>query len=301
MNTPKISVVIPTKNRLEATSRSIKSVLEQSISPFEIIVIDDGSTDESSLKSKINFPEINLITNKVSLGGAVARNQGAEIAKGKYIAFLDSDDEWLPNHLESKLNVLNKFDAEGVYGTFYLLKGINRTNIYFVNKYSNDLNIGNAILCSDRYDTRTSTFLFKKEYFLKIKFDENLRKHQDWDLAMNFDDRYNFVLDNNPTVNIFVEQGEDRMSQKLQHESSYYFIKKNDKFLEPDNIFMFSLKQIMRSELAKESESIIRNYLDIIKPYSPSINLRNKFIYFLIRNRIINMGKIYSFISMFRN
>ncbi|CAM4240367.1 glycosyltransferase family 2 protein [Gillisia hiemivivida] len=297
----KVSVIIPTKNRIEATFRSIDSVIAQSIPPHEIIVIDDGSTDDTFNIISNQYPKVRLIRNEVSRGGAVARNQGSEIAIGEYIAFLDSDDEWLANHLENKLQVLKSNNADGVYGTFYLQKGTNKTEVIFNDQIANNnKNVGNAILSAARYDTRTSTFFFRKELFFKVKFDENLKKHQDWDLAINFDAKYNFILDPTPTVNIYVEQGEARMSQKLQHTSSFYFIKKNSKFIESNNIFMFCLKQIMRSQLVKEPYSIIKDYLSVIETLYKRLNFQNKMIFNLLKYKLINVGSIYLFLNKLR-
>ena len=205
--TPKISVIIPTKNRKASLLRCLDSVFSQTLKPFEVIVVDDGSSVDTSQFVLKQFPGTKFIKNEKSYGGAVARNQGATAAEGEYIAFIDSDDEWLPCHLSEKLTVLKTNNADGVFGTFYLLKGKQEEEIFFNVKKFQDLNIGNAILNIKRFDARTSTFVFRKEAFNQIKFDENLKKHQDWDLAINFDRKYKFVLDNKPSVKIYVEQG----------------------------------------------------------------------------------------------
>tara|TARA_B100000953_G_scaffold71755_1_gene57929 strand:- start:1430 stop:2329 length:900 start_codon:yes stop_codon:yes gene_type:complete len=289
-----ISVIIPTKNRKESLLRCLHSVFSQTLKPFEVIVVDDGSTINTSEFVLTKFPQTKLITNINSHGGAVARNQGATAAEGDYIAFIDSDDEWLSDHLAGKLDVLNRSNADGVFGTFYLLKGEEEEEIVFEKNISRNRNIGNAILDIKRFDARTSTFLFRKEAFNNIRFDENLKKHQDWDLAINFDNQYKFVLDETPSVKIYVEQGEDRMSQKLQHKSSFYFIDKNSKHIEANNIFMFCLKQIMRSQLAKESKEIIDKYIIVAEPYFKKLSIRNKILFSLLKNRLLNIGKVYN-------
>ncbi|MFV8224379.1 glycosyltransferase family 2 protein [Christiangramia aquimixticola] len=290
---PKISVIIPTKDREASLVRSLESVYSQTLKPFEVIVIDDGSTNNTSEFVLKKFPETRMIVNKHSKGGAVARNQGAKEAKGDFLAFLDSDDEWMPHHLATKIEVLTNKKADGVFGTFYLVKGEKREEIFFDSNIARNLNIGNAILSIKRFDARTSTFLFKKSAFYTVKFDENLKKHQDWDLAINFDTNFNFVLDENPSVQIFVEQGEERMSQKLQHKSSFYFINKNSKYIEANNIFMFCLKQIMRSQMAKESGEIINRYLMVISPYFNELTVRNKILFRLLKAGLLNIGRIY--------
>lgn len=100
---PTVSVVIPTYNRAHLVGRAIQSVLNQTYQDFEIIVVDDGSTDntEEVVKS-FNDPRIRYIRHDQNRGGSAARNTGIKMARGEYIAFQDSDDEWLPEKLESR-------------------------------------------------------------------------------------------------------------------------------------------------------------------------------------------------------
>ncbi len=104
---PQISVVIPVYNREQTIERAIDSVLAQERLPEEIIVVDDGSTD--------NTPEIlNAYHTKIQVvrqsnkGVSAARNRGVELARGKWIAFLDSDDEWLPDKLQKQMTYLEQ-------------------------------------------------------------------------------------------------------------------------------------------------------------------------------------------------
>ena len=90
-----ISVIIPVYNRYNLIDRAIKSVLQQTRPPDEIIVIDDGSTDGTDMIIKKNYPDIILLQQK-NRGVSCARNNGIKNAKGTWITLLDSDDEWLP-------------------------------------------------------------------------------------------------------------------------------------------------------------------------------------------------------------
>jgi len=98
---PRISVIIPSYNRANTIGRAIQSALSQSYQDFEIIVIDDGSTDhtEEVIRS-FQDSRIRYIRHNRNRGGSAARNTGIHAARGEYIAFLDSDDEWLPQKLE---------------------------------------------------------------------------------------------------------------------------------------------------------------------------------------------------------
>ncbi|WP_151900719.1 glycosyltransferase family 2 protein [Sulfurimonas hydrogeniphila] len=97
-----ISVIIPTYNRYKLLKRAIKSVLAQTYTPKEIIVIDDGSTD-TTCNIQNDFPNIIYIYQKNS-GVSAARNKGIEIAKSEWIAFLDSDDEFCPQKLQKQVD-----------------------------------------------------------------------------------------------------------------------------------------------------------------------------------------------------
>jgi len=101
-----ISVVIPTFNRVELLQRAIRSVLVQTLLPKEIIVVDDGSVDQTreTIQSKYKG-EVNYCY-QPNQGVSHARNTGINMAKGNWIALLDSDDEWMPEKLEQQAAVL---------------------------------------------------------------------------------------------------------------------------------------------------------------------------------------------------
>ena len=104
-----VSVVIPTHNRADLLPRAIDSVLNQTYSNFEIIVVSDGSTDntEEVVKSYSDKDSrIRFIGYSPARGGNIARNTGIEAAKGEYVAFLDDDDEWMPEKLKKQIKVM---------------------------------------------------------------------------------------------------------------------------------------------------------------------------------------------------
>ncbi len=93
-----ISVVIPARNASATLGRAIESVLAQTFPPHEIIVVDDGSSDDSATIARA-YPSVEVITLRDGRGAAAARNAGVRAAQGEWIAFLDADDEWLPEKL----------------------------------------------------------------------------------------------------------------------------------------------------------------------------------------------------------
>ena len=114
---PQISVIIPLYNKAPYIGRSIESVLSQTIQDFEIIVVNDGSTDGGeNIVAEYSDSRIFLINQKNS-GVSVARNTGVNAAKADVVAFLDADDEWLPEFLETILSLVMKYPNAGIYAT----------------------------------------------------------------------------------------------------------------------------------------------------------------------------------------
>lgn len=116
---PTVSVIIPLYNKEPHIKRAIDSVLDQKIQDFEIIVIDDGSTDKGAeVVNSFKDQRIRLIQQK-NAGVSAARNKGIEEAKAELIAFLDADDEWMPNFINIILHLKGKYLNAGAYSAAY--------------------------------------------------------------------------------------------------------------------------------------------------------------------------------------
>jgi len=114
-----VSVVVPLYNKAPYIERALRSVLAQTFQDFEIIVVDDGSTDNGAeIVKGILDARIHLIQQK-NAGVSAARNKGIELANANLIAFLDADDEWKPEFLETILRLKKKFPEAGAYATAY--------------------------------------------------------------------------------------------------------------------------------------------------------------------------------------
>ena len=116
---PFFSVIIPVYNKKDYIRRSAGSVLKQSFGDFELIVVDDGSKDGSSAAVRsLKDRRISLIVQK-NAGVSAARNRGVQAARGKYIAFLDADDDWDPDYLAAVKGLIDEFPGAGLYCTNY--------------------------------------------------------------------------------------------------------------------------------------------------------------------------------------
>lgn len=287
----RVSVVVPTKNRATILPRAVDSIKSQKDVDVEIIVVNDGSTDNTIELVKEKYPEAKLINNVRSVGGAKARNIGAENATGDFVAFLDSDDEWLPNHLISKIKIIDNTGANGAYGTFYLKDDISQKEIKFYDNFPASYSIGDKIASFKPHDTRTSTFVFKKSKFDDIKFDNNLKKHQDWDLAINFELGNKIICDFTPTVIIHVDSLHSRMSNNLNHEATSYFLKKNMKLLSDEGYYNFCIKMVMRCQALGEKKAL-NCYLDLIEGKYNSLTAMQKTIFMLTKYMGLNLNAI---------
>ena len=122
---PRISVVVPVYNRAALIERALRSVFAQTVQDFELIVVDDGSTDDlEKTLERCRDPRLRLVHHERNRGAAAARNSGIREARGTYIAFLDSDDEWLPEKLARQLAALDRSRPEIAVSLtgFYLLR-----------------------------------------------------------------------------------------------------------------------------------------------------------------------------------
>jgi glycosyltransferase involved in cell wall biosynthesis len=117
-----ISVVIPLYNKCKTIRRALESVFAQSVQPLEIIVVNDGSTDGSERMIEPSNSTIIRLAHQTNAGVSAARNKGIEMANGDWIAFLDADDEWKPDFLETMQLLARTYPQCSVVACAYLLQ-----------------------------------------------------------------------------------------------------------------------------------------------------------------------------------
>jgi glycosyltransferase involved in cell wall biosynthesis len=106
---PTVTVVVPAYNRAGVVGRAVRSALAQTLREVEVLVVDDASTDDTAaVVAAIEDPRVRLLRHDRNRGGSAARNTGIEAARGRYVAFLDSDDEWHPAKLERQVATLEE-------------------------------------------------------------------------------------------------------------------------------------------------------------------------------------------------
>ena len=179
-NIGNISVVIPTFNRRKTIGRSIDSVLNQTLFPSEIIVVDDGSTDGTSDYIQSNFPSIRLLqqTNK---GVSSARNMGIRSSNSDWVALLDSDDEWFPQKLEKQVMTLSQSPDIKFCHTeeIWIRNGVRVNQMKKHQKYGGHI----FYKCLDMCRISPSSVLFHQSILDDVGyFDKDLKVCEDYDL-----------------------------------------------------------------------------------------------------------------------
>lgn len=182
----KISVVIPYFNDAPVIERCLKSVLNQTHLPDQIIIVDDCSDDSSVLLDIVaNTPseiEIVLHRNDENKNGAYSRNYGCKLAIGDYIAFLDGDDYWIEQHLELSLKTALETDADFVYSNVVNIDVNCKRSIRKVTDISTVDNQPDVLFMSP---PQTNSFFFKKSLCNEVAFNEKLRRHQDYQFLID--------------------------------------------------------------------------------------------------------------------
>lgn len=194
MTMPLISVVIPAYNSGQTICSTIRSVLSQTFTDFEIIVIDDGSKDSTLAQlSTISDPRLKVFSQE-NCGVSHSRNRGVDYATGDFIAFLDADDLWMPDKLKDQLEVLQASPTAAVAYSWvdymdetdtFLRAG--QHSIYTGSVYERLL-LGNFLECG-------STPLVRKQAFQDAGgFKTTLLTNEDWELWVRLAANYDFVV-----------------------------------------------------------------------------------------------------------
>lgn len=191
---PAVSVVLPTFNRAHCLPRALESVLRQTFEDFEVIVVDDCSSDETlAYLATIQDPRLRVVRHETNKGPSAARNSGIAAARAPLVAFHDSDDEWLVTKLARQIEEYRKVDSPE-YGAVYCGKvtygeagqeGYGARKVYYAPppgcKASGDI----LAELMRHAMVSTQTLMVRKDLLERIGgFDEAIRLGEDWDLAI---------------------------------------------------------------------------------------------------------------------
>ncbi len=207
---PKVSVIISTHNRADLLPRAVESVLCQTFKDLELLIINDASTDKTeSVVKDFQDPRVIYIRHEQCLGGPVARNTGIEKSRGEYIAFLDDDDEWLPEKLSLQVEHMNRAETE--VGVIYTgSETLESPGERLVETYTPDrsVDIKKALYAGSAIGG-VSKVMVRRECFDRVGvFDEGLKSCQDWDMWFRISQYYDFDCVPKILVKYYVHKGQ---------------------------------------------------------------------------------------------
>lgn len=204
------SIIIPTFNRAAFIGKSIESVLAQSYPRFELIIIDDGSTDHTEeVVRQYNDPRV-LYHKKANAERGAARNTGALLAQGLYVNFFDSDDILLPNHLEEAVKVICRYDNPEIFFLGYEIRTPTGKLVTQINNLKGNvgpkLMHGNLLGCNG--------VIVRKDIALRFPFSEDRRiaVFEDWQLWLRIASRFPIRYNNTITSTLINHTGRSVLS-----------------------------------------------------------------------------------------
>ena len=289
MNSGLVSCIIPSYKRNDTLKRAIISVLNQTYDHIEVIVVDDNtpndiySTQVQQIIESLNSDKIRYIQQTKHINGAVARNVGIKASKGEYVAFLDDDDEWLPQKIEKQITALIKNKE---YGGATCLYTIYKNNVIkrICKPYTSD-NLHRKII-ERSVAVCTPTLLFRKDILMHSGlFDESLIRHQDLQLLLDFTITNKLYVLNEYLVNIYNDSNINRPSTEQLLAVKKDFFQKIEKHLqlysnqEQREILSAHFFEIINSAIKEKKLKTAFNYIGKI-----GINLK---AYIALIQRII--------------
>ncbi|MCW8934269.1 MAG: glycosyltransferase [Gammaproteobacteria bacterium] len=275
-----ISVVIPTYNCANYLLQAISSVINQSYTDFEIIVVDDGSTDNTkSIIHSISDKRLQYVIQN-NQGASAARNHGLELAKGEFIAFLDADDTWFPDKLKTQIQVFDEFpDATAVFSNFHITttdgeilsdNGIYQDYAIFKNERKSLEDLfsfhENNIYTGNIFDSlflgnfiKTSSFMVRRSAIETTGFfDINLITQEDYDLWLRLALTGPFAYINKPLLNRSKRLGQlTGASNKLRIAKDVVTVV--EKFASSDELSLS--KVIIKKRLRQKYRDLSLNFL----------------------------------------
>lgn len=216
MDFPLVTVIIPVYNRENTVLRAINSVLQQTYRNIELIVVDDHSTDSTvKVIKECKDSRIHLICLANNQGANFARNRGIEKAGGEFIAFQDSDDEWMENKLEKQIGYMLETNVDASFCPYFLYQGkenqIVPKDYQNISFYKEDI----AQRIKKSSIVGTPTLVVRREIFSQIgMFDEKMKRLQEYELVIRLVKKYKLGFISQPLVKAY------RMEQSISADNN---------------------------------------------------------------------------------
>jgi len=212
-----VSAIITTYNRACYLEKAINSVLDQSYKDFELLILDNSSTDGTeAVVNRYNDDRIRYIRHE-PMNISQTRNLGVRLAKGEWIAFLDDDDEWLPNKLSAEISLFNlsSSDTALVYGGFIRVDSNGKTLCEYQSALHGSV-LKDLLMLHDDFTGSASNPMLKKSAVLALNgFDENVKTGEDWEFYLRLAEKYKVAVISEPIVRVRHHHGA-RLGDRLK-------------------------------------------------------------------------------------
>lgn len=261
-----VSVVIPSYNREATIKRAVDSVLCQTYSDIEVIVVDDGSTDNTGrIVSEYQDKRVRIISQKERGGANKARNTGIAHARGEYIAFQDSDDEWLPDKLKSQIDLMEREKLQACYCAHNLIEKGRETIIIppdyqDADKYQAHLK--DILRCYNVIGT--PTLVIRHELLGRLGasyFDENMFRLQDYDFVIRIIKATTIGYVNRALVSLYRVEGSITADHGALYDAAAKMLDKHRDFLDIEQF----VKMITDSDIISDPPELLIRGLDTIQ------------------------------------
>ena len=289
----KFSIIIPLYNKEKDIKKTISSFLEQTFNDFELIIVNDGSTDSSEEIVKAIQDKRITIFSKKNEGVSIARNFGVEKSNTNYIAFLDGDDYWYPNHLENLFSLINNHPDHSWYATAYEKKRTSKLTTPMVspirNRGDNWMGEVDTFFENSYIDCLawTSAVCMKKDFYNSLNgFNTTITHGEDTDLWIRAALKSSIIFSNTITARHQLD-GENRSSKILSHNRKRIQLN-NFEEAEKSNPSLKKYLDLNRYSLALQHK--VSGDLSSFKKYREGVNienLNNKQRFLLRQNRTV--------------
>lgn len=272
-----MSVVVPTTGRSPWLPQAVRSVLGQSYSNCEVVVVDDscegiaGRAWSDELESPAG--ERLRVIQSGGVGGGAARNAGVRAARGEWIAFLDDDDEWMPRKLEQQMEAARRVSRRFAVISCRVMVRTSRGEFVFPRRvYRRDEPVADYLFCRKGWAggsgyLQTSTLLAPRLLLLKTPFTEGLPVHQDWDwlLRVSGDKQVEVEMLEEPLALYRTEDGRATVSRHADWRTSLNWIREHAPRVDPRTLSWFVAVQCVWK--ARAGQASAREWMEIVRAF----------------------------------
>lgn len=273
-----VSVIIPTFNRAGLIEKCVDSILSQTYKDIEVIIVDDGSTDNTrEVVERMKDPRIYYYYQD-NKGACAARNHGIEVSQGEYIAFQDSDDEWSPNKIERQMDALLGNNGIDIVCCKTLCRRLDGST------FESMRDVGDGFITKERGPggITTQTLLMKRYVAENVKFDTNVTRYQDLDFLLMAQEKgyHIYCVGENLVIR---EIGVDSITNHPERilDMSWYFEKKHSEIMGRKGNYLshfFSGNLMQAGQEIYENKGDYRDYFKRALQLEDSIKSRIKYI-----------------------